>query len=117
MNRLVFALSLLFLSACTEPPVSDTKAIIGATLVNASRSPLPYSIVVIKDDRIVAVGPQQVVPVPAGSAKIEAYGKFLKLDSGEDIEVGAKANLVLLAGPPESNPKVERRMTDGRWVE
>lgn len=117
MTRFVLISCFILLSACTEPAGSDIKVIIGATLINASEPPVSHSVIVVKDDYIVAAGPQQMVPVPPGSAKTEAYGKFLTLQGGGEVKVGSKANLILLDGHPDSNPKVERRMIDGRWVQ
>jgi hypothetical protein len=57
-----------------------------------------------------------MTPIPPGSTKTEAYGKFLMHSQGA-LQAGAKANLVILDGGPATNPKIERRMTDGRWVE
>lgn len=116
MIRVGFFIGLLLLSACSDPPPSDTKVIIGATLIRPPQSPTPYGIVIVKNDRIAAVGTQQMTPVPPGSAKTEAYGKYVAQSDGK-LEVGSKADLVILAGDPATNPKIERRMTNGQWVE
>lgn len=70
----------------------------------------------MKDGRIAVVGTQQMTPIPPGSSKTEAYGKFVMHSDG-DLKVGSEANLVILAGDPKTSPKVERRMTGGRWIE
>lgn len=116
MTRLVLFIASLVLSSCGDLPSSDTKVILGATLVHRTQPPTPYGVVIVKDDRITAVGAQQVVPIPPGSLKTEAYGKYVMHSDG-DLQVGSKANLVILAGDPKTNPKVERRMTGGRWIE
>lgn len=114
MIRIAIFAGLCVLSACTETPPTST-AIIGATLVNGPQGKLPQAVVIVKEDRVTAVGTQQMTPIPAGSAKIEAYGKYLVHEDGE-MKVGAKANLVILSGAPETSPKVERRMAEGRWL-
>jgi imidazolonepropionase-like amidohydrolase len=116
VNRFVLFLGLLALIACGDPPASDTKVIIGATLIRSPQPPIPYGIVIVKNDTIASVGTQQMTPVPPGSVNTEAYGKYLMHADGT-LQAGAKANLVILSGDPAANPKIERRMTEGRWVE
>jgi imidazolonepropionase-like amidohydrolase len=114
--RFLLFIAVLVLSACGDLPSSDTKVILGATLVHPTKPPTPYGVVVVKDGVITAVGAQQMIPIPPGSSKTEAYGKYVMHANG-DLQIGAKADLVILAGDPKTNPKVERRMTGGRWVE
>ena len=106
----------LFLAACAEPPLPETKVIVGATLIDGSNPPLAHSIIVVREGRISAVGPQQTTPIPAGSEKVEAYGKFVApANRGSRLEPGAPADLVLLS---ENNyEKIERRMVAGKWVD
>ena len=116
MIRIAFFIGVLALAACGDLPSSNVKVIVGATLVHSSKAPTPYGVVVVKDDRIAAVGTQQMTPVPPGSVKTEAYGKYVMHSHG-DLQAGSKADLVILAGDPRTNPKVERRMTGGQWTE
>src|SRR4051794_6422223 len=93
--RFLNALCLAVCCACTTPPTPDTTVIVGATLMYRSEPSLEHSVVVVKDGRIAAVGPQQMTPIPPGSTKIEAYGKFLApAENGEGLRVGTEANLV-----------------------
>jgi hypothetical protein len=105
------------LCACTDPSSSDTKVIIGATLLNGSQPPLPNAVVIVKDDIVAAIGTQQMTPIPPGSSKVEAYGKFVMPEQGAELKVGGAANLLISSSDPRTNTSVERRMTNGRWVE
>ena len=114
-------LALIALS-CTEPPLPETKVIVGATLIDGINPPLSHSVVVVRDGKVSAVGPQQSVPIPAGSEKVEGYGKYITAaNRGAKIEPGAPADLVLLAANPLENPgnydRIERRMVSGKWVD
>jgi hypothetical protein len=115
--RFAIALCLAVCSACTTPPTPDTKVIVGATLLNPSEPPLPHSVVIVKDDRVAAVGSQQMTPIPPGSSKVEAYGKYVRpANHGVALQAGSPANLVIVDGDQQSAP-VERRMTAGQWVQ
>ena len=119
--RIVAALALL-LAACVEPPLVETKVIIGATLIDGVNTPLSHSVIVIREGRISAVGPQQSTPVPAGSEKIDGSGKYVAAASrGMRIEPGAPADLLLLSANPleraENYDKIERRMIAGKWLD
>ena len=99
--RFLIALCLAACCACTTPPTPDTKVIVGATLMYRSEPSLEHSVVVIKDGHIAAVGSQQMTPIPPGSTKIEAYGKFLAAaENGEGLRIGSEANLVLFSADP-----------------
>jgi imidazolonepropionase-like amidohydrolase len=125
MNRLVlpFAAALaLLLAACVEPPLVDMKVIVGATLIDGANVPLPHSVIVIREGRISAVGPQQSTPIPAGSEKINGSGKYVApANRGMRIEPGAPADLLLLSANPLERPenfdRIERRMVAGKWVD
>lgn len=75
------------------------------------------SIVLVRDGVIVAIGPQQTVPIPAASAKVNGLGKtVMPAREGDHLVVGGPANLLLVIGDPAApDHKVERRMTAGRW--
>ena len=117
MNRwvLLFACALaLLVAACSEPPLAETKVIVGATLVDGVNAPLEHSVIIIRDGRISAVGPQQSTPIPAGSEKVNGIGKYIvAANRGARIEPGAPADLLLMS----SNDTIERRMVAGKWVD
>ena len=117
MIRIALAICLVALCACTDLPSSDTKVIIGATLLNGSQPPLANSVVIVKDDVVAAIGSQQMTPIPPGSSKVEAYGKFVMPEPGGELRIGGKANLVISASDPRTKSDVERRMANGRWVQ
>jgi hypothetical protein len=115
--RIVIAICIAALSACTNPPSTDTKVIIGATLLNGSQPPINNSVVIIKDEVVDAIGTQPMTPIPPGSAKVEAYGKYVIPQEGGELRVGGKANLAISSSDPRIHATVERRMTNGRWVQ
>jgi hypothetical protein len=115
--RLVIVICMAVLCACTDPSSPNTKVIVGATLLNGSQPPLQNSIVIVKDDVVSAIGTQQMTPIPPGSSKVEAYGKFVMPERGAELKVGGKANLLISSSDPRTSPTVERRMTNGRWVQ
>jgi hypothetical protein len=115
--RLVIAICMAVWCACTDPSSPNTKVIVGATLLNGSQPPLQNSVVIVKDEVISAIGTQQMTPIPPGSSKVEAYGKFVSPEEGAELKVGGKANLLISSGNPRTNTTIERRMTNGRWVQ
>lgn len=100
----LFAVSTLFLAACTSPDASGVKVIVGAKL-----GAIEYSVVVIENGKITAAGPQSQVPVPKGSEITRGIGMTIEPDGGP-IEPGHAANLIL-KGP------TERKMHNGEWVQ
>ena len=59
----------------TPPP---PLALVGATLVDGrGGAPVPSSVVIVRDGRIVAAGPRARVPVPAGMDTLDARGLWL----------------------------------------
>ena len=115
--------SAALLAACSQPGNAPVQVIVGAGLVDASNHvSVPYSVVVVKDGKIEAAGPQASVPVPRDSAKVNGIGKYVVAAApGGTIRAGEPADLLLVAANPETDPafreKVERRMTGGRWVQ
>ena len=78
--RLLAALSLALLALTAGPPntAAQTTAIVGATLIDGNGgTPLIDATIVIRDDRIVSVGPGASVDVPTGAVVIDATGKFV----------------------------------------
>ena len=58
----------LALAACSSPPPSNVKAIVGARLEPGEGYPsIPFSVILVEDGKIRAMGPQAEVPVPKGA--------------------------------------------------
>lgn len=104
------------LAACTTGcTTSDlpVKVIVGASLVDP---PIPFSVIVIKDGKITDIGPQQTVPVPTASEKINGTGKYvIPIEGGAKLQVGSNADLLLVADPKNSST-AERIMRGGKWI-
>ncbi len=99
-------------TGCT-PSNLPVKVIVGASLVDP---PTPFSVIVIKDGKITDIGPQQTVPVPTESEKINGTGKYvIPIESGAKLQVGAAANLLLVTDPKNSST-AERTMRGGQWI-
>ena len=66
-------------SAQTAPAAAPrVTAVVGGTVVDlAGGAPIPGAVVLIEDDRIVAIGPAATTKVPAGAEVIAANGKWL----------------------------------------
>jgi len=104
---------LLLTTACAEPALRETKVIVGATLKDMN-PPLSHSVVVIRDGKVSAIGPQQTTPIPKASQIIDATGKYLvSANRGAPLRVGDSANLLLLS----ANETIERRMVSGKWID
>lgn len=69
------------LKEVNPPPVPDTDratAIVGATLIDGRGGPVLYdSAVIVRGDRIAAVGKQGEVKIPSDAQRIDASGRFL----------------------------------------
>ena len=108
-------LACLFAACTTGCTTSNlpVKVIVGASLVDP---PIPFSVIVIKDGKITDIGPQQTVPVPTESEKINGTGKYvIPIESGAKLQVGAAANLLLVTDPKNS-ATAERIMRGGEWI-
>ena len=86
MKRLLSSLLIVWvLCSCAATPAkrdnSPTLAIIGVTVVqpekDAAHATMPDATVVIRGDRIVAVGPSASTKVPAGATRIDGKGRWL----------------------------------------
>ncbi len=98
--------------ACTTSDL-PVKVIVGATLLDP---PIPFSVIVIQDGKITGIGPQQTVPVPTASEKINGTGKYvIPIGSGAKLQVGATADLLLVTDPKNSS-SAERTMRGGKWI-
>lgn len=75
--RFVIAL-LLALAACAPPlEPGAMKVILGATLLQAGSAPVSPSAIVVSETRVLRAGTQAETPIPAGSEKVAAWGKFV----------------------------------------
>lgn len=117
MKRSVAICLLALLGCAAEPRRAPVKAIVGATLLNPGQAPVEYSVILVSGDRILRVGTMVDVPVPAGSEKVAAYGKFAA-PVGEPIEAGQPADLKILGEDPRQNPHAapERVLAAGEWT-
>lgn len=117
MKRLAGICALALLGCATESG-RPVKAIVGATLLNPNQPPVEYSVILVNGGRIVRAGTMADVPVPAGSEKIAAYGKFVVPSAGA-VEAGGPADLRILAEDPRKNPNAaaERALSAGEWAQ
>ena len=71
-------LSILTLLACGGAAAAEPIAITGGTLIDGNGGqPVANATVVVRDDRIVAVGPAGTVEIPADAKRYDATGKYL----------------------------------------
>jgi imidazolonepropionase-like amidohydrolase len=76
MRHLVSAV--LLLSAAPEKGADSVVAFVDVTVIPMDRErTLPRQTVVVRGDRIVAIGPSDRVKLPAGGVKVDGRGKFL----------------------------------------
>jgi hypothetical protein len=116
MNRAISAPLVLLLAACGSlPETSGTKVIVGAQLDPGHGQPrLEHSVIVIRDGKFQAVGPQQSTPVPKGAQMISGSGKLVTpAPSSALIAPGQPADLVLRDAATNS---AEMIMHDGEWL-
>jgi len=100
----------LVLAGCSAPEPSGVKVIVGAKLAPAAGQPaIEYSVIVIADGKIRAVGPQATTPVPKGSEITSGMGRVIT----DPLEIGKPADLVLRDAATGS---VEATMKNGEWV-
>ena len=74
--------ALATLVACGQSPSPPAEpaglAVVGAQLIDGTGAdPVPDSVVVIRDDRIVAAGPRETTEIPEGAEVIDAAGKTI----------------------------------------
>ena len=79
---LLVLVALATLAACGQGPSSPAEpaglAIVGAQLIDGTGAdPVPNSVIVIRDDRIVAAGPRETTEIPEGAEVIDAAGKTI----------------------------------------
>lgn len=70
--------SLREVNQVAQPPAASTIAIVGATLIDGRGGPaIPDAVVIVRGDRILAVGKRNSVPIPRGAEVVEANGLTL----------------------------------------
>ncbi len=70
------AIFLIFVSACCA--LAADLALVGATVYPApNAAAIHHTTVLVRDGRIVAVGPQARVKIPAGAQRLDCTGKFI----------------------------------------
>ena len=74
---IVAGLALLVLVRGQPSPAGETLAVIGATVVPVSSAEIVAGTVIVKDGRIVAVGPAATTPVPDDAERIDVTGKVI----------------------------------------
>jgi hypothetical protein len=113
--RLSLALLLLVASCGSPPDTSRTKVIVGAQLEPGHDNPrLEHSVIVIRDGKFQAVGPQQSTPVPKGAQMISGSGKLVTpVPSSALIAPGEAADLVLRDAATNAAQMI---MHDGEWL-
>lgn len=77
----LLALIAIFVSGCSDQPPQLTpglKAFVGATVADGHGGPaIDNAVIVVRDGRLVEVGPSGTVPVPADAEQIDLSGKFV----------------------------------------
>jgi len=116
MKRLA-TVCILALVGCAAEPRRPVMAIVGATLLNPNQAPVEYSVILVSGDTIARAGTMVEVPMPAGSEKIAAYGKFV-VPAGEAVAAGKTADLRVFGEDPRKNPNAtpERVLAAGEWT-
>ena len=74
---IVAGLALLVMVRGQPSPAGETLAFIGATVVPVSSAEIAAGTVIVKDGRIVAVGPAATTPVPNDAERIDVTGKVI----------------------------------------
>jgi imidazolonepropionase-like amidohydrolase len=60
------------------PPQPVTRAFVGATLFDGTGGPpIPDAVLVVRDGRIVSVGPAGQVPIPEDAERVDVSGRFI----------------------------------------
>jgi imidazolonepropionase-like amidohydrolase len=77
LTRRLFVM--VVLTGTAAPTVAQRPLVLrGATIIDGTDSaPIPGGVIVIRGDRIVAVGPAGAVPVPAGARVVDLTGRYV----------------------------------------
>jgi imidazolonepropionase-like amidohydrolase len=116
MTKLLPLSLIWLLASCGSPgDSSPVKVIVGAQLDPGNGNPrLEHSIIVIRDGKFEAVGPQASTPVPKGAQITSGMGKLITpAPNSSLIAAGEPANLVLRDAATNSAEKI---MHDGEWL-
>jgi imidazolonepropionase-like amidohydrolase len=75
----VFIGALLAMVLCLPAQAAqDVTAIVGATIIDGTgRAPVGDAVIVVRDGKILSVGPRNSVTIPANARRIDAAGKFI----------------------------------------
>ena len=83
-RMLIAAVIVVFVVLAADPPAAQAPqagavtALTGARLIDGTgRAPIDQGTIVIRDGRIVAVGPAASVPIPAGATRVDMSGKTI----------------------------------------
>lgn len=111
-----FLLAFAAVLASCSAPASSGIAIVGGRLEpSLDAEPIPYSVVIVRDGKIEAAGPQATTPVPKGMETVSGAGKvILPSPYTGRIAPGEPANLLIRdaeTGVPE------RIMQEGQWIQ
>jgi hypothetical protein len=116
MTRSILLSMMCLLASCgATSDSSPVKVIVGAQLDPGHERPrLEHSVIVIRDGKFQAVGPQASTPVPKGAQITSGMGKLVTpMPSTSMIAVGEPADLVLRNAATNS---AEVIMHDGEWM-
>jgi cytosine/adenosine deaminase-related metal-dependent hydrolase len=116
MSRALLLPLIWLLASCGSPADSSpVKVIVGAQLDPGHDNPrLEHSVIVIRDGKFQAVGPQASTPVPKGAQITSGMGKLVTpIPSSSLIAVGEPADLVLRDAATNS---AEMIMHAGEWL-
>ena len=116
MSRSILLLIAALLVSCGSPSApSPVKVIVGAQLDPGHDRPrLEHSVIVIREGKFEAVGPQASTPVPKGGQITSGMGKLITpAPSSALIAAGEPADLVLRNAATKS---AEMIMHDGEWL-
>ena len=119
MKETVLTLICLLASCGSPSESSSVKVIVGAQLDPGPGQPrIEHSVIVIRDGKFQAVGPQQSTPVPKGAHITSGMGKLVAPAPSTAnvirvIAAGEPADLMLRNAATGS---VEMEMHDGKWL-
>lgn len=83
-------------------PQPATRAFVGATIFDGTGAlPVPNAVIVVRDGRVVAVGPAKKTTIPEGAERVDVGGRFIipglvnahgHIGSADGLQAGAKVN-------------------------
>lgn len=114
-------IGLLALAGCETSGARLTVLLGATTVVAPGAQPIQDSVIVIAEGRIRSLGMRKDVPIPQNSDRVDLKGRWIVPASGARIAIAEKANLLILANPPNdvtpaSARDVQTRMAGGEWV-